>query len=355
MLNKFPVLLIALLYLWLVSAAVAEEDHGHDHDQVVEEQVESHEGHDHEAGEDTDAHVDEAPVDDHANCDGLHDESEAEGLTVELTPEAVAIAGIKIAQIAHGNIGNTLELPGEVGFNEDRLAHISPRFPGIAVKANYRVGDFVEKGKVVAIIESNESMNVYSIVAPISGWIIDRHITTGEFVSEENSIYVIADLSTVWVNLAVYPADADLVTKGQVAEINAVGTDKVMTGAIEYVTPIVDLRTRSLTARISLPNPNNSWRPGTFVRATIATESSDETLVVRKGAVQYLEEESVIFVADGSNKFRPVVVKTGNSDGKYIQILSEVSEGTSYVSEGAFEIKAKIVTSNLDAHAGHGH
>ena len=353
MLKKIPVLLIALLCLWLVSVAVAEDDH--DHDEVVEQQEEGHEGHDHGASEEHDDHDDEVETDAHTDHEGHDHEAEAEGLTVELTPEAVAIAGITIAQVSHGNIGRTLELPGEVGFNEDRLAHISPRFPGIAIKANHRVGDFVKAGEVVAIIESNESMNEYSIEAPISGWIIDRHITTGEFVSEENSIYIIADLSTVWVNLAVYPADADLVTKGQLAEINAVGTNKVTTGAIEYVTPIVDLYTRSLTARISLPNPDNSWRPGTFVRATIATESSDESLVVQKGAVQHLEEETVIFVAVGPNKFQPVVVTTGNSDSDHVQILSGLAEGTAYVSDGAFELKAKIVTSNLDAHAGHGH
>ena len=85
-------------------------------------------------------------------------------------------------------------------------------------------------------------------------------------MSEENSIFVIADLSTVWVNLAVYPKDADRIKKGQIAEIKVIGSQNITSGIIEYITPIVDLHTRSLTARIILDNPNNLWRPGSFVR-----------------------------------------------------------------------------------------
>jgi cobalt-zinc-cadmium efflux system membrane fusion protein len=71
--------------------------------------------------------------------------------------------------------------------------------------------------------------------------------------------------------------------------------------------------------------------------------------------VQYLDEEKIIFVPAGPHRYRPVQVSTGISDKHYIQVLSGLEEGMTYVSRGAFELKAKIVTSNLDAHAGHGH
>ena len=324
--NRFMILLLAMLLPWFGSHVLAQEDHDHDLDDSQEL---------------------------HDDNDG--DERHSDELTVELTPDAMKLAGITISVVNEGHIDRTIELPGEVGFNEDRVAHIAPRFAGIALQAKYRVGDYVNKGEVVATVESNESMNSYSIKAPISGWVIERHITSGEFVSEENSIYVIADLSTVWVNLAVYPKDADRIKKGQVAEIKAIGSKSIATGSIEYVTPIMDLRTRSVTARITLPNPDNTWRPGSFVQATIATETGNEGLVVEKSAVQYLDEKSVIFVVDGPNRFTPIEVITGDSDRSYIQLLSDLSIGTKYVSTGAFELKAKIVTSNLDAHAGHGH
>ncbi len=208
---------------------------------------------------------------------------------------------------------------------------------------------------MVAVVESNESMSAYSIRAPISGWVIDRHITPEEFVSGENTVYVFADLSTVWVNLAVYPKDANRVKKGEIAEIVAVGSSTRAKGFIEYISPVMDLRTRSLTARIVLSNPDKAWRPGAFVHALITTQDSDEGLVVQKNAVQYLDGKSVVFIVDGTNRFRPVEIVTGARNEHHIRVLEGLDAGIKYVSNGAFELKAKIVTSNLDAHAGHGH
>ncbi|MCP4582225.1 MAG: efflux RND transporter periplasmic adaptor subunit [candidate division Zixibacteria bacterium] len=345
---KIVIVLVVLLLPWIISDVSAQDKHDHDHsnEQQVQE-VDNHEDHDHESDDD---HGETDADEDHSDHEGHSDE-----FTVTLTPEAIKLAGITFSQAKHGHIGRTVELPGEIGFNEDRLAHIAPRFAGIARQTNYRVGDYVEEGDVVAIVESNESMNSYSITAPISGWVINRHITPGEYVSEENSIYVIADLSKVWVNLAVYPKDINTIKKGQVVEIEAIGSGNIITGSIEYVTPIIDCQTRSATARITLLNPDNIWRPGAFVQATVTIEPGNESLLVEKNAVQYLNEKSVLFIADGPNEFMPVDVVTGDSDHGYIQIMSGLSEGTKYVSNGAFELKAKIVTSNLDAHAGHGH
>ena len=126
-------------------------------------------------------------------------------------------------------------------------------------------------------------------------------------------------------------------------------------GTIDYVTPIMDVHTRSLTARVVLPNYDNEWRPGTFVQGTVVTEAGDEGLVVARDAVQQINEESVVFVVDGTDRFRPVDVIVGDYDEQHIRILAGLEEGTRYVAEGAFELKAKIITSAMDGHAGHGH
>ncbi|MDH3891722.1 MAG: efflux RND transporter periplasmic adaptor subunit [candidate division Zixibacteria bacterium] len=360
--NRLLVLLfIAVIGLLLGSVSVTgggEDDHEHE-DTLAQEQ-DKHEGHDHDdVAHENDGHdhdTDDAKHPDEQTATDAHAGHDHEDeLTVELSPEAVKLAGISISTVGRGRIEQCIELPGEVGFNEDRVVHIAPRFAGIALKANYRIGDHVSFGDVVAVVESNESMSAYSIKAPMSGWVISRHVTAGEFVSEENSIYVIADLSTVWVNLAVYPKDAHRIRKGQVVEIDAVGSSIRATGKIEYISPIMDLRTRSLTARVVLSNMDKVWRPGAFVQAMIATEGGDEGLVVDKGAVQFLEGQSVVFVVDGTNRFRPIDVVTGAGNARQIRILHGLKDGAKYVSGGAFELKAKIVTSNMDAHAGHSH
>jgi cobalt-zinc-cadmium efflux system membrane fusion protein len=291
--------------------------------------------------------------------DEIHSDDEhvdpEEGI-LELTPEAVQMAGITLARAGQGRIGTSIHVPGEVGFDEDRLVHVVPRFAGIAKDVLCRVGDRVRSDDVVAIVEGNESLSKYSIKAPISGWIIEKDVTPGEFVSEENPIYVIADLSHVWVNLAVYPKDANKIKPGQTVILHAIGSDLWTEGTIEYLTPVLDARTRSMTARIVLPNPENTWRPGTFVHADIVVPGSgEEHLLVEKDAVQILNDERVVFVPEDEVHFRPIPVETGESDPRFIEILRGLDEGMEYVVTGAFELKASVVTGAQGGHAGHGH
>jgi len=331
--NRILILLMVLQLPWLTLNTSAQDEHDHDNEKRTEQTA--HDIHD--------------ESDEHGERDE-HDE-----IVVSLSPEAQEMAGLTLARVAMGHIVKTSELPGEVDFNEDRLVHIAPRFAGIALEARCREGSYVNAGEVVAVIESNESMNSYSIKAPISGWILDRHITPGEYVSGESSIFILADLSTVWVNLAVYPKDADLVRAGQEVLIMAIGSQRQVAGIIDFVTPVLDVLTRSSTARVVLSNPDNAWRPGTFVHAQVVTEAGEQGLVVEKESVQLIDEESIVFVVEGPDEFAAVEVVVGDSDDHHIRILKGLTEGTEYVAAGAFELKALIVTSSLSGHAGHGH
>lgn len=355
----YAVLIASVILLFSITYILAQDRYDHEVNSDHNEQVE-HDDHNDESGHDEqiehDDHDDESSHDEQSEGDAHdeHDDHEDEGV-LELSAEAMEMAGIKMSRVTRGRIGKSMELPGEVGFDEDRLIHIAPRFEGIAREAKFRVGDYVRKGDIMAVIESNESMSTYNIEAPISGWIIERHITTGEYVSGENSIYVLADLSKVWVNLAVYPKDADFIKAGLKVRVKAIGQDLQAEGIIDYLTPILDINTRSLTARVILPNPENRWRPGTFVQADVITDYGKEGLLINKDAVQTIDDEKVVFISEGQKRFRSVVVATGEYDSQSVEILSGLEEGMEYVSDGAFELKAKIVTSNLGSHAGHGH
>ena len=327
---------------------------GHDHE--AEQHVDEHAGHNHGPDEhindsEPEQHVDEHAGHDHAAVESA-DDHEGE---IEVSPEAMKLAGITLAKADIGTISMTVKLSGEVGFNEDRLMRITPRFPGIIKEARFRKGEFVKAGDVVAVIESNESMAPYSLKAPLSGRIIEKQAVPGEYASEEKSIYVLADLSTVWVNLAVYPKDADKVKVGQKVSITVVGSETTTIGTVYYVTPVIDAQTRAITAYVVLPNDDNAWRPGSFVHAHMEAGEGVEGLVVDKNAVQILNNESVVFVQHEPGSFKPVDVVTGESDSRKIMILSGLKAGDEYVNNGAFELKAQIVTSSMGDHAGHGH
>jgi multidrug efflux pump subunit AcrA (membrane-fusion protein) len=87
------------------------------------------------------------------------------------------------------------------------MVQVTPRFPGVVRDIRKRIGDAVAKGEQLASVESNQSLTAYDLKAPIGGTVIDRQISLGEYASEQKPAFVIADLSTIWVDLSVYRQD----------------------------------------------------------------------------------------------------------------------------------------------------
>ncbi len=183
---------------------------------------------------------------------------------------------------------------------------------------------------------------------------IDKHLTLGEKHGDDSNAFTIADLNTVWVDINVYQKDLPHVRKGAAVRISAGRGTTGTEGVISFVAPTVDEKTRTALARVILPNPQGTWRPGLFVSAELSIGEESTSVVVPKTAVQRIGEEPVVFV-DANEVLRPVRVSLGRGDTTRVEVLSGLTPNERYVVEGAFELKAKIVTSGLGAHAGHGH
>jgi len=201
---------------------------------------------------------------------------------------------------------------------------------------------------------TNEKLAWYPVRAPFDGTIIDKHITLGEVVGDDVEVFVIADLSSVWVDLHIYQKDLASIKKGQKVIISAGETVPDIKGVIDYVGPIVGQESRTALARIVLPNGTGMLRPGLFVAAKVTVDNIDAGVLVPKDAVQNLKGRKCVFVSD-EHGFELGYVRLGQSDTEYVEVVSGLDPGCQYVTEGAFELKAKIITSTLDSHAGHGH
>ncbi len=202
--------------------------------------------------------------------------------------------------------------------------------------------------------QTEERLGWYPLRAPFDGTVIEKHLTLGEKRSDDSGVFTIADLSSVWVNIAVYQKDLSYVREGMEVTVSAGADMPYAHGAIEYVAPVLDERTRTAQARVVLSNPNGELRPGLFVNAEIPIGQEGTPVVIPKSAVQRMGEEPVVFL-ETPEGFKPVVVSLGRSNDSRVEVLSGLAVGRRYVTQGAFELKAKIVTSGLDAHAGHGH
>ena len=124
-----------------------------------------------------------------------------------LTDAKVAAAGIELDKAGPGVLHESLFLNGILQPNQESLVQVTPRFPGVAREIHKRIGDRVQKGDLLAKVESNQSLTVYELRAPLAGTIIERQIALGEHVGEQKAAFTIADLSSVWVDFAVYRRD----------------------------------------------------------------------------------------------------------------------------------------------------
>jgi len=200
----------------------------------------------------------------------------------------------------------------------------------------------------------DDMLACYALRAPFDGTVIEKDITLGERLDSDANVFVVADLSSVWADLSVYQRDLPRVAKGQSAVISAGPDLPGAGGVIAFVAPIVSEETRTALARVVLPNPGGIWRPGLFVTATVTVGIVDVPVAVPKSAVVTLDEGPVVFVKD-EDGYEPHPVTLGRSTATHVEIVAGLNAGEIYVAAGAFGLKAKIVTSSLGSHAGHGH
>ena len=187
------------------------------------------------------------------------------------------------------------------------------------------------------------------IMAPFDGRIIARDLTNGEVVETTDKLFVIADLSEVWVTANIPEKDIpfiqhDAKAKQQLVEVRVkTYPDRVFPARITYVGDVLDPATRTMRLRLELPNPEGLLKPEMF--ATIRVYSAPETgvLVVPEGAVQRDRDRKFVFVQRDAHTFEPRDVRLGESDGQMVKILDGLSEGDAIVTKGAFVLKSELL------------
>jgi len=352
----------------------------------------------------------------HSEGEGEHADDEGR---IVLSERAIRDSGIEVAAAGGGELEQTLTLPGEIVLNADKVAHIVPRVAGIVRRVDKNLGDEVQAGEVMAILESRElaeakaaylaaqqrlalaeanlksaeelhtrkimpdlefltiqkakaeaeiefrmadnklhalgvsedqlqempnhaaSLAMYELRAPFAGTVVEKHCSLGEVLSGEMDAFVLAELSTVWVKITVYTQDMGRVRMGQAVRIRADGGGTTADGTVCYLAPVANEATRTLYARVDLPNPERQWRPGTFVTASVVVDRQAVPVVVPIDALQRVKSDSVVFVAEGEG-FEPRTVTVGRMNGTRAELTDGLKPGERYVVKGAVVLKAEL-------------
>ncbi len=278
-----------------------------------------------------------------------HDAGEGEHVDERrvFTVEDFARAGVRVLTAGPGEVDAALELPAEVRPNGDRVAHIAPRYSGIVREVRKYVGDPVRTGDVLAVVES-DNLSTFEVRAALDGAVIEKHLTPGEAVGRDRPVFVIADLSSVWVDVSVPLSALPGVRVGLVVSIRAAHAGIESAGTVSYVTPVVDPTTRTATARVVLPNADRRWRPGTFATVTILSPVA-AAVVIPHDAVQRIEERPTVFVVAGDRfEARPIVI--GRAGRSTVEVTAGVRPGERYAAERSFLVKAELTKGQAGHH-----
>ena len=278
---------------------------------------------------------------------GEADKDQNEGLgKVELTEAIVERSGIVLEEAGPRKLRKTVKLNGQITVNEDRMAYVIPRFPGVVKAVRKKLGDKVQEGEILAVIQSNESLQNYDVKSEIAGTIIKKEITLGEFVSESRTIFVVCDMSSVWVDLNVYQQDFSELRPGQKLVLDPGQGKERIDAVISYISPISSQSTQTLLARAVVPNPHGDLRPGLFVTGEVVIGEVDVPVAVRASAIQTIEEKSAVFVQEGEG-FEAREIETGEQDGEWIEIISGVAPGEKYAAKNSFVLKAQLAKASM--------
>lgn len=186
-----------------------------------------------------------------------------------------------------------------------------------------------------------DSLPRYEIRAPIAGTVIERDLTVGEAVPADRNIFVIANLSSVWIEASIPAKDLVNVRQGQAALVVAPDAALEARGRVSFIGTLVGEQSRRAIARIVVPNTNGAWRPGSFVTVKLEQATVTVPLAVPVDAVQTFRDWQVVFVRYG-DWFEARPLELGRSDGGWVEVLSGLKPGERFAATNSFAVKAEI-------------
>ena len=385
------ILAVGLLLGWILFGGSSKEETDHNHDAVTEtNQMWTCSMHPQimqpEAGD--------CPI---CGMDLIPSEAGADGLAVDefkLTENAMALANIQTTVVGKGNVeGNTIKLSGKIAENEEANAVQVSYFSGRIERLNVSfTGEEVRKGQLLATIYSpelyaaqqelitaaslkesqpalykavrnklklwklsenqinqiEETQKVkenFPVYATVSGTVAEKLVEQGDYIKQGQPLLKIANLNTVWGNFDVYENQIDLFKKGQEVMITTNAySNKEFKGKVDFIDPILNTKTRTVTLRVVLNNKDDVFKPGMFVTANIdgVKNKNKETLSIPASAVLWTGERSVVYLKTNSDQpvFEMREVTLGNQIGNEYEVLEGLFAGNEIVTNGAFTVDA---------------
>jgi len=297
---------------------------------------------------------------------------------------------LRIAEVQRGPLQKTIRTVGAIDYNETTLAEVTTKFRGWIEKLNVdATGQLVHRGEPMFEIYSPELYSAEAefllalgsggtndpgavalretavnklkffdvsdeqiasleqtrvprktmpVMAPMSGFVIEKNIVSGQMVDAGMKLYRLADLGIVWVLAQIYEQDLPYLQLGQEVVVKVASLpDREFRGRVTFIYPNVDEKTRTARVRLEFENPGYFLKPGMFVSAQIQADLEASAVLVPDAAVLRSGARNTVFIARDDGKFEARDVVLGvESEGGLQQVISGLTAGERVVTSGQF-------------------
>ncbi|WP_018274414.1 efflux RND transporter periplasmic adaptor subunit [Teredinibacter turnerae] len=270
-----------------------------------------------------------------------HPEDTEHSGAIELPDNQADMPQITTAIAGAAELKTHISTFGTVRFGAEQLFHIAPRFDGVITQVQVAVGDYVNKGDLLATLESNDSLRAYPLRAPAEGKVIEQLANSGDLINSD-TVFVVAAPQPQWLELRIYPAQARQIKEKQLVLIPT--GEGVISRQIEHIIPQPDAPYR--IARIKLP-AGNTLTTGQWVEAQIEASSHTLPLAVEKSAVHTIDRQTGVYVREG-NAYHFTPLSLGRENSALFEVAAGLEVGAEYATENSYLLKAEQEKSSAE-------
>ncbi len=328
--------------------------------------------------------------------------SDAPAGTVKIDPVTVQNIGVRTALAEQRTLSRHIRAVGRIAYNEERLSRLHPKTEGwikelridktgspvkkndillsiyapqlvasqeeylLAIKNKQVLADSpfeeirqgaidlaktarerlelldVAEHQIRELERSHEIKKYLHIHSPFNGIAMKVGAREGQYVTPKTELYMLADLSKVWVYVDVYEYELPWVTVGDQVEMQLIGVPgKTFTGRLAYIYPYAEAKTRTVRVRLVFDNKDLLLKPDMFAEVSIAASRQIDAVVVPAEAVVRSGIREQVFVVRGAGKFEPREIELGITTNGVTQVLSGLKVGEEVVTSAQFLIDSE--------------
>ncbi len=195
----------------------------------------------------------------------------------------------------------------------------------------------ISEAQIDRLLETGAVQKTLTLQAPATGVVMKKQVFEGQGVKAGDNLLMIAPTDPVWIEAAIYEQDLPFVREGLPVTVEVEGLPgETLEGRVAFLYPELREDSRTVVARIEVPNPSSRLRPGMYATVHIESRTDGPVLSVPSSAVLHTGTRDVVFMAMGGNRLMPMVVRTGRAGDDRIEVLSGLSEGDRVATSAQF-------------------